>query len=168
MRELSYPFRWKFESWRYSALYLMERKFEDQVQRDILELLHFYLVDACAIDAGGRRTRGRLMGAAAKSGVDLGGLQNLKNTGEIPAGFADLHATLAPSGRSLYIEVKAPQWLDTNKRPLRRAGMPTEDQLHFLESKHRRGALAFVAWSVKDVEGEMGPLLMANREALRR
>ena len=77
------------------------------------------------IDAGGRRTRGALMGAAKTAGLEIGSLRGTVKTGNaIPGGFADLEATLAPSGRSLYIEVKAPVCLTVNLSILRPAGRP--------------------------------------------
>ena len=106
-----------------------------------------YRVDAVPIDAGGRRQRGRMMGAAKAAGVALGGIQNVKTGRAIPAGFADLEATLAPEGRSLYTEVKAPRWIDSNGGIIRPAGKPSAEQLEFLLSKYVRGAIVMVAWS---------------------
>src|SRR6266404_8972799 len=97
---VSYPFPWKFEGYRYGDLYLMQQVTEEQVQKQILELLALYEVDAIPIDAGGRRQRGRMMGAAKAAGIDLAGVQNVKTGRAIPAGFADVEATLAPAGRS--------------------------------------------------------------------
>jgi hypothetical protein len=90
-----------------------------------------------------------------------------KTGAAIPSGFADLEATLAPIGRSLYIEVKAPAWIDTDKRVIRQAGQPSADQILFLLSKHRRGALCMVAWSAADVEQLLGTHLELNRRAMR-
>jgi len=163
----SYPFPWKFQGYRYGDLYLMQQITEDEVQRDILALLALYDVDAIPIDAGGRRQRGRMMGAAKKAGVDIGAISNTKTWYSIPAGFSDLEGTLAPAGRSLYIEVKAPAWIDTNKKVIRRAGQPTTEQLDFLLSKHQRGACVLVAWSSKDVEEYVAAQLHLNRRSLR-
>jgi hypothetical protein len=163
----SYPFPWKFDQDRYGDLYLMQQITEAQVQQEILVLLALYDIDAVAIDAGGRRQRGRMMGAAKRAGIDLGAVSTLRTWYSIPAGFSDLEATLAPEGRSLYIEVKAPAWLDVKKKIIRRAGQPSEDQLTFLSLKHRRGAVVLVAWSSKDVEDYLGPQLHSNRRALR-
>lgn len=162
-----YPFPWKFEGYKYSDLYLMRQVTEAQVQKDILELLSVYDVDAVAIDAGGRRQRGRMMAAAKAAGIVLAGVQNVKTGAAIPKGFADLEATLAPEGRSLYIEVKAPAWLDAKRKIIRRAGTPSVEQLDFLLSKHQRGAFVLVAWSAQDVEHVVGRWLAVNRRALR-
>ncbi len=167
MKAEAYPFPWKFDGARYSELYLMQRVTESRVQIDILELLHAYDVDAVPIDAGGRRQRGRMMGAAKAAGIDLAGVQNVKTGRAIPAGFADVEATLAPAGRSVYIEVKAPAWLDGNRKVIRAAGRPSKEQLEFLFEKQRRGALVMVAWSAKDVEEYVGQLLTVNRRTLR-
>jgi hypothetical protein len=163
----SYPFPWKFEGYRYADLYLMQQVTEAQVQDQILELLTLYDVDAIPIDAGGRRQRGRMMGAAKKAGVDIGAISNVKTWYSIPAGFSDLEATLAPEGRSLYIEVKAPAWINAEKKIIRRAGQPSVEQLDFLLSKHQRGACVLVAWSSKDVEDYVAAQLHLNRRSLR-
>jgi len=164
----NYPFPWQFDICRYQASYLMQQVSEDQVQRSILDLLAIYKVDAIPIDAGGRRQRGRMMGAAKKAGIDLAAVSNSKTWYSIPSGFSDLEGTLAPDGRSLYIEVKAPAWLSSNGHIARRAGEPSADQLEFLLSKHKRGALVLVAWSSLDVEQYLGKArLDFNRSACR-
>ena len=145
----------------------MRQVTEAQVQQDILALMRAFDVDAIPIDAGGRRQRGRMMGAAKKAGIDLANISNAKTWYSIPAGFADLEATLAPVGRSLYIEVKAPAWIDEKKKIIRRAGEPSQEQLDFLLEKLRRGACVLVAWSPKDVEDYIGSHLELNRRVLR-
>jgi hypothetical protein len=162
-----YPFPWKFHLDRYGDLYLMQQVTEAQVQKEILALLALYDVDAVPIDAGGRRQRGRMMGAAKARGVDLAGIQNAKTGAAIPAGFADLEATLAPDGRSLYIEVKAPAWINAKKKIIRRAGEASRSQLEFLLAKYHRGAFVLVAWSARDVEECLEADLIVNRRALK-
>ena len=162
-----WPFPWRFERSRYPDLYLMSRVSEGRVQTDIVDFLQLYKIDATLIDAGGRRQRGRMMGAARARGIDLAGVQNVKTGSAIPAGFADIEATLAPTGRALYIEVKAPAWIyPGTKKILRSAGRPTNDQLEFLLAKFERGALVMVAWSAADVERWFGKYLQRNRSAL--
>ena len=163
----AYPFPWKFEGYKYSDLYLMSQITEAQVQADIVTLLAAYDVDIVPIDAGGRRQRGRMMGAAKAAGIELAGIQNVKTGAAIPAGFSDLEGTLAPNGRSLYIEVKAPAWIDDRKKIIRRAGQPSAEQLDFLLAKHQRGACVLVAWSSKDVQDYVAAQLHTNRRALR-
>ena len=163
----SFPFPWSYDGSRYSDHYLMSKVTEARVQADIIEVLELYSVDAVAIDAGGRRQRGRMMGAAKKAGVDLATISNAKTWYAIPAGFADLEATLAPHGRALYIEVKAPAWIDAKHNILRRAGEASAQQLEFLLAKHRRGALVLVAWSAKDVEDCVAQNLRVNRRAVK-
>lgn len=145
----------------------MSQVTEARVQEDILELLKSYNVDAVAIDAGGRRQRGRMMGAAKKAGIDLAGISNVKTWYSIPAGFADLEATLAPTGRALYIEVKAPMWIDERKRTIRFEGKASNAQLDFLREKARRGALVMIAWSVQDVETYLAGELRVNWRSLQ-
>lgn len=166
MTPRAYNFPWKFEGIAYRDHYLMSQVSENDVQKAILELLHSYNVDAVAIDAGGRRQRGRMISAAKAAGISLAGVQNAKTGAAIPKGFADLEGTLAPGGRSLYIEVKAPAWIDEKRRVIRAAGQPTVDQLTFLALKQRRGALVMVAWSAADVEQYMGADLRTNRRCL--
>ena len=159
------PFPWK-EPKRLPQLYLMQCLEESFVQAQILELLAMYRVDAVPIDAGGRRQRGRMMGAAKAAGINLGGIQNVKTGRAIPKGFADLEATLAPEGRSLYIEVKAPRWIGAAGEVIRPAGKPTSEQLEFLLSKHVRGAVVMVAWSAFEVDDYLRPQLERNKRAV--
>lgn len=158
----------KFVCSRYSEHYLMAQRTEAQVQADVLSVLAMFNVDAVPIDAGGRRQRGRMMGAAKVAGINLAGIQNVKTGAAIPAGFADLEATLAPEGRSLYIEIKAPLWLDGKNNVIRRAGELSAEQLKFLLEKERRGAVVIVAWSPADVTELLGDVLEENRRALTR
>jgi hypothetical protein len=160
-----FPFPWRFIGGRYHDFYLMNCITETRVQADILALLHAYKVDAVPIDAGGRRHRGRMVKAAQSQGIDITGVR-APTGGEIPSGFSDIEATLAPTGRSLYIEVKAPAWLDEKRKVIRRAGQATKEQLQFLLAKHKRGALVLVAWSANDVEELCGTVIRANRGAL--
>jgi hypothetical protein len=162
-----YPFLWQFDRSRHKDLYLMSQVREEQVQQSIIDFLGRYQVDAAPIDAGGRRIRGRMIATAESYGLELGAVANVKVGRGIPAGFADLEATLAPSGRALYIEVKAPAWLDREGKEIRAAGKPSAEQLEFLFEKHRRGALVLVAWSWAEVLYCVGEtLLAANRRAL--
>jgi len=163
-----YPFPVEFNSARYTRLYLYSQANEARVQADVITLLRSYGVDACAIDAGGRRARGRMMAAAKSAGVALAGIQNVKTGSAIPAGFADVEATLAPDGRALYIEIKAPAWINSDGSLIRRAGKPSAEQLEFLMSKHRRGALVLIAWSATDVNEWFQTELAENQRALRR
>jgi hypothetical protein len=165
-REQLYPFPCEFRRKNYSDLYLMSHVTESRVQADIISLLKNYRIDAVPIDAGGRRARGRMIGAAKNAGINIGELANVKTGSAIPSGFADLEATLAPSGRALYIECKAPAWCSATLAILRPAGVPSKEQLEFLLEKHRRGAVVLVAWSTRDVEDHLGSLLKENRKAL--
>lgn len=163
----SYPFPWKFDRTRYSNNYLVQQFSEQMVQDGILAELQFWGIDAIAIDAGMKRARGRMIQAAKSRGVDVTSIVNFK-AGGIPAGWPDLHATLSPDGVGLYIEVKPPAWIDPDdySKIIREAGTPTAEQLSFLDSKHKRGAIALVAWSVDDVMRALGDRADRNRAAL--
>ena len=167
MSEMIQAFPFRFERARYSEHYLMSHLTEADVQRDIIQLLTAHKVDVAAVDVGGRRARGRIMAAAAAQGIDASAIGRVRLGGEIPAGFSDLEATLAPQGRSLYIEVKAPAWVDANGKIQAHAGKPTAEQLAFLSSKFQRGAIVLVAWSVTDVMSYCGGAIEANRRSIR-
>lgn len=167
--EPQYAFPWKFDRTRYSNNYLVQQVSEEQVQSSIIETLEFYRIDVIAIDSGMKRARGRMSQAAKKAGIDVSKFVNFKSGG-LPAGFSDLHGTLAPAGIGLYIEVKAPAWIDpaNPSRIIREAGKPTSEQLVFLDSKHSRGAICLVAWSVDDVMRAIRERAEENRVYLSR
>lgn len=167
--EPSYPFPWKWDRTRYTNNYLVQQFSEEMVQDAIIAELEFWRIDVIAIDAGMKRARGRMLQAGRNNGMDLSKVVNFKNGG-IPAGSSDLHATLAPDGVGLYIEVKAPAWIDpaNPSRTISEAGKPTLEQLAFLDSKHSRGAVCLVAWSVDDVTLMLGDRAVRNRTALDR
>jgi hypothetical protein len=162
---IKYPFPHEFHAAKYSQHYLLSHVPENAVQRAILELLHRYFVDAIAIDAGLKSARRDLIAKSLLHGLDRrafdGGL------GEIAPGHPDIAATLAPTGRSLYIEVKAPAWTDENGKVLRRAGKPSQEQLDLLLSKFDRGAIVMIAYSVDDVANFIPDQLRMNFEAMR-
>jgi hypothetical protein len=160
----AYPFPWKWDRQRYSINYLVQRVTEQQVQDAIVAELEFFRIDVIAIDAGMKRARGRMIQSAKASGIDISKIVNFK-AGGIPAGFSDLSATLAPGGVGLYIEVKKPAWSDPDApfRNISEAGAATDEQLAFLDSKHSRGAIVMVAWSVDDVLRTLGERAEKNR-----
>lgn len=168
-RELpkAFPFPWKFDRSLYSNAYLVQQVSEEQVQEAIVCSLEFFEIDVIAIDAGMRRARGRVIAAARTRGIDARDLVKFQ-AGGLPAGHSDLSATLAPAGVGLFIEVKAPAWIDPDKpsRIISEAGKATPEQLAFLDSKHSRGAIVLVAWSVDDVTRRLGDLAEKNRRAL--
>jgi hypothetical protein len=171
---IEYPFPHKFDRTRYKPFYLMRHLSEAEVQAEIVSQLRALCVDVIAIDAGGKKTRGLMMARAKQSGqsVDVA----LMSTKTDLKGFPDLEATLAPNGRALYIEVKAPEWIEpsgdwdyhgTQYRVVRKAHKPTQEQLDFLLWKHKRGALVLVAWSVTDVFAHVGSYVERNSKVLR-
>lgn len=142
---------------------------EAQVQDAIIAELEFWKVDVIAIDAGMKRARGRILSSAKQLGISAGAALARFTAGGLPVGFPDLHGTLAPDGVSLYIEVKAPAWIDpVTKRIISEAGRPSREQLDYLDSKQQRGAIVCVAWSVADVIRILGDRLEENRKAMTR
>ena len=164
---LAYPFPYEFVRDHYSTLYLMRQITEENVQASILEVLQAFRVDAIAIDAGGKKERANLIRRARARGFELGDLTHGGNGSSIPPGHSDLVATLAPDGIALYIEIKAPAWIDERGKQIRAAGTPTLEQLEFLLAKYRRGAIALVAYSVDDVTNHLRDRLQRNFEAVR-
>lgn len=165
--EPKFAFAWQFDRSRYPDSYLVQRFNEQQVQDAIIAELKFWKIDVIAIDAGMKRARGRMIQAAKSRGLDVSNIVNFK-AGGLPAGWPDLHATLSPDGVGLYVEVKAPAWIDPDNysRIISEAGKPTEEQLAFLDSKRERGAVVLVAWSVGDVMKVLGDRADKNRAAL--
>ena len=164
---LSYPFPHEFDAGKYSAHYLVSHVPENKVQTSILDLLWKFKVDAIAIDAGCKRERRTLISRALSSGISIRDLADGAIGSSLPPGHSDLAATLAPEGRSLYIEVKAPAWIDGSGHVVRCAGRPTQEQLDFLLSKFDRGAIVMVAYSIDDVAEYLEAELNRNLKALR-
>jgi hypothetical protein len=166
-----YPFPHAFDRARYKPLYLMRHLSESEVQAEIVSQLRALNVDAIAIDAGGKKTRGLMMARAKQQGRTFD--PALLSTKTDLKGFPDLEATLAPEGRALYIEVKAPEWIEPTMdfgekfRTVRKAHKPTEEQLAFLLAKHERGAIVLVAWSVTDVFDHAGAFIHRNDKSIR-
>ena len=171
---IEYSFPHRFDRARYKPFYLLRHLSEAQVQAEIVSQLRALKVDVIAIDAGGKKTRGLMLSRAKQSGqpVDVA----LMSTKTDLKGFPDLEATLAPEGRALYIEVKAPEWIEpsgdwnhngTQFRVVRKAHKPTQEQLDFLHAKQQRGALVLVAWSVTDVFDHVGSYLERNSKSLK-
>jgi hypothetical protein len=163
---MKYGFPHAYVHGRYREIYALSHVSERQVQENILEYLRLFSVDAVALDAGGKAARRRLIAAARQQGVPSAGLASA-STPDIPKGWADIEATLAPEGRALFIEVKAPRWVDGCGRTVRAEGRATMEQLEWLAAKQARGALVLVAWAVEDVEAHLGSELARNGRAIR-
>lgn len=73
---------------------------------------------------------------AGAAGMRQGQARGAGGYSATPAGFPDLVGVVPPSGRAIYIEVKAP------------GGKPTELQLRMLAALASKGAVAFWADSV--------------------
>jgi len=167
---LSYPFPWQFEAGKYQAFYLLSEVPESNVQEAILGLLHSFKVDAIAVDAGAKELRRTLAARMRRIGLAPATIGNLLSGGlggEIPAGHSDIVGTLAPSGRSLYIEVKRPARIDSHGTIVARPGEIDREQLDFLLAKYKRGSIVMIAYSVDDVSEFLGDELRRNYEAMR-
>lgn len=168
---LSYPFPHEFDAKKYSEHYLLSHVPESGVQASILDLLWKFKVDAIPIDAGVEHVRGAVYNRLLRQTKLLPGeIMSILRGGigsELPPGHSDLAATLAPEGRSLYIEVKAPAWINERGKIVRSAEKPTQEQLDFLLSKFKRGAIVMVAYSIDDVANYLDAQLRRNFEAAR-
>jgi hypothetical protein len=163
---------WKFNPARYKRAYLFGGVPEERVQADIRSALSYLHVDAAVVDAGFSAIRGKVWGAMKKlrlpEPVAMAIMNALKDVSAAPVGWSDLCGCLAPSGRAFYIEVKAPAKLDPVKGTIiTRAGVPTREQLFFLDRMAARGALVGVAWSVEDALEILAPALAEHKASVR-
>lgn len=107
---------------------------------------------AFVVDAGAQALRGRAFAALARQGLDARAVLH-GQTGAGSKGLSDV-VGVAPDGRAIFVEVKAPAWYEPGVRQLRLrrcAGQPSEAQLAFLLAVWRSGAVAGVAWSPRDL-----------------
>jgi hypothetical protein len=125
---------------------------EHEAQAVIVEALQAHGLQVWVIDAGGAGIRGKLLGVLVKFGIsrDLA-LRIAKAVfGAAPTAWPDLF-TILPLGQACFIEVKRPAcWDPCTGRKVQDAGVPTTNQLRFLEAAAKRGAAAGVAWHPKD------------------
>ena len=136
-----------FDAGRYPPAYLRQGYLEAAVQKLVIGRLRQLGCRAFVVDSGAARLRGR----AARAGVFLGG----QATG-MDRGIPDVHAT-GPSGRAVYVEVKAPAWLVISPKTgrfiqKRAAGTPSPQQVKFISDHRQAGALAGFAWGPQDVD----------------
>jgi len=146
-----YPFPYLWDPTRYAEPYLMAGVTEADVQGSILEVLRVLGIPALAVDAGAKKLRGRAFGALRRAGASTLALKG--QTGAGCSGLSDIIGCI-PGGRALFLEVKAPAWFTRGKRGLitkRAAGKPSPQQLAFLSTMHRAGAVVGVAWSSADL-----------------
>lgn len=166
------PYPWKFDPARYKRAYLFGGVPEERVQADIRSALSYLHVDAAVVDSGFAAVRGKVWGAMKKlrlpEAVAMAIMAALKDISVAPVGWSDLCGCLSPSGRAFYIEVKAPAKLDPTKGTIvTRAGVPTREQLFFLDRMAARGALVGVAWSVEDALQILAPGLAEHKATVR-
>lgn len=158
----TFPFPHTWDRARYPQAWLCTRPSEASVQQQILAQLARVGIRAFPTDAGAKPLRGRAIGALTRSGVDKAtAARSLKGRTGTSEDVPDLVGTL-PGGRSLYLEVKQPAWLQWHPHrgtatQLRAAGAPTPGQLRFLLDMHDQGALVGVVWSTDDVAALLTP-----------
>jgi hypothetical protein len=159
--EASYPFPWQWDRSRYPMAWLCSRPTEASVQTQILAHLARWFVRAFPVDAGAKAIRGRARGVLGRADrPDLAAAVLRGRTGAAQEGVSDIVGTL-PGGRSLYLEVKQPEWLEWHPErgvatQVRSAGRPTPAQLRFLADMYRQNALVAVVWSTGDVDELLG------------
>lgn len=148
---MTYPFRHTFDRERYPRNYLLMHPDEDGLEATALSFLAARGIPCAKTDAGAKRLRGRAAGALRRAGVERPDALLRGATG-VKQGLTDIVGALPPLGRGLFVEVKQPAWLDARGRIVRSANTPTQDQLDFLNSMHRAGALVGVIWHISDLE----------------
>jgi hypothetical protein len=159
MPSLLSPDRTYLHEWdeaRYRRAFLFGQVAEEKVQEDIRSAFG-YLRDVSIdwVDVGGAAIRGKFYGAMRRCGIpEVVAKKVLSLLGGVSAGDkgrSDLSGVLGPSGRAFFIEVKAPAWINPKTGgQLRPAGVPSPEQLAYLDGKAKLGALVGVAWSVED------------------
>ncbi len=158
----TFPFPHTWDRARYPLPWLCTRPSEAAVQAQILGQLARLGIRAFPTDAGAKPLRGRAISAMTRGGLSRADAAHaLKGRTGTTEGVSDLIGTL-PGGRSLYVEVKQPEWLEWHPQrgvatQYRSAGTPTPDQLRFLHEMHDQGALVAVAWSTDDVARLLAP-----------
>lgn len=154
------PYRSTFDRSRYSEIYLLRCIHEASVQNCALDLLAAHRIPALAVDAGAARMRGKIGRALKHGGVQNPGAYLAGMAGAASAGLPDIVGVL-PGGRALFVECKAPEWLTKSQKTGRliqdRApGLPSLDQLAFLDTMAAAGALVGVIWSPEDLNELLG------------
>ena len=155
---------------RYQRSYLMAGLSEDQVQTEILQELKRRGLVLTVTDAGRRKTRGQIGRKAAAMGLGRDAVRELsgvQGTDGLEAGYSDLSGNLAPVGRGVFLEVKAPGRFGPSGECLDRPGMPSPEQIDFLREKGRTGCIVGVVWSFQDALRILGPHLDAHAAFLR-
>lgn len=166
------PYLHQWDASRYRRAYLFGDVPESRVQDDIRRALGLFRIEAAVIDSGFSAIRGKVYSALkrlrASDGVIEAVMASLKDISAAPVGWSDLNGCLAPSGRAFYIECKAPARLDPQRGTIiTRAGLPSDDQLRFLDRMHARGALVGVAWSVDDALQILAPAMADHKLSFR-
>ncbi len=125
---------------------------EHEVQAACIDALQAHGLVVWVIDAGGAGMRGKLLGILRQYRMPPQLAQRIVVAlfGGAPTAWPDLF-TLLPGGRACFVEVKRPAcWDPVTGLKVQKAGVPTTQQLRFLEAAAKRGAAAGVAWHPRD------------------
>lgn len=161
---MAHPFLWRWDRARYKESWLCLRPTESDIQAATMARLSFLGIPAAVVDAGAKKLRGRAIGALRRQGLDpRAASAALRGDTGILAGLVDIvgvippviHRLAFPWGIPLYLECKAPEHLEPSPRggfrQVGASGVPTPDQLAFLDAMHHAGARVSVIWSVDDL-----------------
>lgn len=150
-----YAFLHCFDAGRYAPGYLRLGLSEDQVVSGIVRRLQARGAEVDVVDVGAKQLRGRAVAALRRRGVRCPESVLLGSAGAGKRGAADVRFVL-PGGRAGFIEAKKPGlWVEGMRGRLVQElapGQPTEEQLEYLASRSRLGAVVGVAWSWTDVD----------------
>lgn len=160
-----------FERSRYTLAYLLAQVPEETVQENAIRKLDALGIPAVPVDVGAKKLRGRALAALRRLRADARTTAWV-NDGQTGAGvkdFPDIVGTIPGSGLALYLECKAPEWLEPSAATVgrfivkRRAEEPRPGQLQFLQTMARAGAVVGVIWAPGDLDRILAPHLPLRR-----
>jgi len=175
----SYPFLHRWDAKRYERSYLLAGPSEEAVQRQIVDHLLREGFDVRVIDAGGKHIRRALKSVLnqllqpfirdAKARAVAIGKVLARLPGSAEQGLPDLQMTLAPTGQSILLEVKAPGHYDIEGKQVREPGRLKPEQRDTMLRLHNRGAIVGAVWSIQDAIEVIGAeRIEANRRHVMR
>jgi hypothetical protein len=158
---LDRPYLHTFDAARYPRAFLFGQVSEAQVQADILSAASLMGLHLEVVDAGFAAIRGKFYGAMLRAGIKEPMarlvLKGLTGISAADPGRSDLSGSMAPDGRAVFLEVKAPAWVNPKTGgTVRAAGSPSPEQLAFLDARAREGCIVGVCWSVGDALDALG------------
>ena len=155
------PYLHVFDASRYPRAFLFGKVPESQVQADVLAATALMGLHLEVVDAGFAAIRGKFYGAMLRAGIKepmaRAVLKGLTGISAADPGRSDLSGSMAPDGRAVYLEMKAPAWINPKTGgTVRPAGVPSPEQLAFLDARAREGCIVGVCWSVGDALDILG------------